>query len=224
MNFRYPIFLDLTGKKCLITGEGHELAAKLQGLVDASAEVVYVNPRAEAIIESLAAAGLVIWVQRAFQPEDLNGCFLVISDLEDNSQVFRLAEQRNILCNSADDPGCCRFSFGSIHSQGDLTIAISTNGWAPALAVRLKQQLQRDIGPEYEEFLIELKKLRPEAAERIRDFQARRNLWYRIVDSEVLAKLRNGERDEAHSLLRQMLEEAVSSTSHSDTSGGSGGL
>ena len=208
MNFRYPVFLDLSGKKCLVTGEGYEVAGKVQALVDASAEVVYVNPQAEAAIEALAAAGLIHWEKRAFVPADLDGLFLVISDLEDNSEIFRIAEEQRILCNCVDDPEHCRFSFGSIHRQGELTIAISTNGWAPALAVRLKEKLRREIGPEYADFLELLKEVRPEITRRIADFSARRELWYRIVDSEVLAMLGRGENDEAAGLVQEMIERA----------------
>ncbi len=57
MNFRYPIFLDLTGKKCVVTGEGFEVAAKVRGLVEASADVLYINPRAVPEIEALVSAG-----------------------------------------------------------------------------------------------------------------------------------------------------------------------
>jgi len=59
MNFRYPIFLDLAGKKCLVTGEGHEVAGKVQGLVDTGAKVTYVNSRAAAGIQALAGLGLI---------------------------------------------------------------------------------------------------------------------------------------------------------------------
>ena len=190
MNFRYPIFLDLSGKKCLVIGEGREIAAKIDALVEAGAEVKHLR------------AG-------EFQPEDLTGCFLVIAGLEDNSQVFRLAEEQGILCNAADDPENCRFIFGSVHTQGDLTMAISTNGSAPALAVRLKERLQREFGLEYGEFLELLKALRPEIAARIADFGVRRELWYRIVDSEVLELLRGGKREEAVGVVRGMIEEAA---------------
>ena len=206
MNFRFPVFLDLTGKKCLVTGEGYEVAGKVQALVDASAEVKYVNPRAEAAIEAMAAAGLIHWEKREFLAADLDGLFLVISDLEDNSEIFRMAEERRILCNCVDDPEHCRFSFGSIHRRGELTIAISTNGWAPAVAVRLKEKLQRDIGPEYTDFLELLKSVRPEITARISDFSARRELWYQIVDSEALAMLGRGEKIEAERLVREMIE------------------
>jgi siroheme synthase-like protein len=206
MNFRYPIFLDLSGKKCLVVGEGHEIAAKLQGLADAGANVYYVNPSAEPAIEALAAAGLISWKRRDFEEHDLAGCFLAIADCEDNAEIFRLAEERQVLMNAVDDPEHCRFSFGSVHRQGDLTIAISTNGVAPALAVRLRERLARDIGPEYQEFLQMLSEVRGEIGSRITNFNARRALWYRIVDSDILDKLREGRREEAGRALRQMIE------------------
>ena len=213
MNFRFPVFLDLTGKRCLVTGEGYEVAGKVQALVDASAEVVYVNPQAEAAIEAMAAGGLIRWERRGFVDADLDGLFLVISDLEDNSAIFRKAEEQGILCNCVDDPKHCRFSFGSIHRRGELTIAISTNGWAPAVAVRLKERFQQEIGPEYTDFLDLLKKVRPEITGRIQEFGARRELWYRIVDSEVLGMLGRGEKEEAERVVRRMIEGAVGGSS-----------
>jgi precorrin-2 dehydrogenase/sirohydrochlorin ferrochelatase len=186
------------------------VSAKAQALVDASAEVVYVNPRASAAIATLAAAGLIRWEERDFMPADLIGCFLVISDLADNTEIFRLAEEQGILCNSVDDPEHCRFSFGSILRRGELTMAISTNGWAPALAVRLKERLQREIGPEYGDFLELLKEARPQIMARVGDFGLRRELWYRIVDSDVLAMLGRGEKAAAARLVKEMIEQAAS--------------
>jgi siroheme synthase-like protein len=222
LNFRYPIFLDLTGKRCLVTGEGFEVTSKVRALVDASAEVIYVNPSAEPAIAQLEADGLVTWHAREFAEVDLDGCFLVITDREDNSAIFRLCEERGILCNSVDDPEHCRFSFGSIHRRGDLTIAISTNGWAPAVAVRLKQRFQRDIGVEFEALMGMLKEVRPEITLRVPDFTARKALWYRIVDSELLALLREGHIDQAQQLIRRLIEDSVNSTSRSDTSADGG--
>jgi siroheme synthase-like protein len=209
VNFRFPVFLDLTGKRCLVTGEGYEVPGKVRALVDAAAEVTYVHARAEAAIEALAAAGLIRWEKREFEAGDLSGLFLLIADLKDNAEIFRQAEEQGILCNCVDDPEHCRFSFGALHRRGELTIAISTNGWAPAVAVRLKEKLQREIGPEYADFLRLLKEARPEITARIADFGARRELWYRIVDSEILAMLGRGETAAAAKLLREMIEAAV---------------
>lgn len=209
MDFRYPIFLDLTGKRCVVIGEGAEMAAKIRALIAARASVLYVNPTAEPTIAQMASSSSIQWLPRRFEPQDLAGCFLVITGQDDNSEVFRLAEEQNILCNAVDDPKHCRFSFGSIHRQRDLTIAISTNGWAPALAVRLRQQFEREIGPEYGEMLAILREMRPEIASRIPQFSARRELWYRIVDSDVLEKLRAGQREAAMQLIRRMIEDAA---------------
>lgn len=223
MNFRFPVFLDLTAKNCLVTGAGYEVPSKVQALVDASANVTYVHPEADPRIESLAAAGLIQWHPRDFEPGDLRDRFLVITDRDDNSYIFRMAEEQRVLCNSVDDPAHCRFSFGSIHRQGELTIAISTNGWAPAVAVRLKERLQREIGTEYATFLELLKEIRPEITSRIGNFDSRRTLWYRIVDSDVLPLLRQGQAEAAKSLLRTMLEQAVNNISRSDISSGGAG-
>jgi len=209
MNFRYPIFLDLSGKKCLVIGEGHEIAGKVQGLVDSGARVSYVNPRAEPAIQALAATGQVSWERRNFAELDLDGCFLAIADCEDNAEIFRLAEERQVLVNAADDHKHCRFSFGSVHRQGDLTVAISTNGVAPALAVRLRERMERELGSEYAELLRMLKDVRAELGARVADFSTRRALWYRIVDSDILDKLREGQTDEAERVLRAMIENAA---------------
>jgi siroheme synthase-like protein len=211
VNFRFPVFLDLTGKKCLVTGEGYEVPMKVQALVDALANVTYVNETADPRIQALAQAGLIKWQQRRFAPGDLADCFLAISDQEDNSEFFGLCEEQHVLCNSVDDPEHCRFTFGSIHRQGELTIAISTNGSAPALAVRLRERLQRDIGPEYERFTEMLKNVRPEITSGISDFGKRRDLWYRIIDSDILQLLRSGDEPAAQSLLRELINSILRS-------------
>jgi precorrin-2 dehydrogenase len=212
VNFRYPIFLDLSGKKCLVTGEGYEVAGKVCKLVDSGAQVTYVNPGAEDSIRELAAQSRIVWKRREFHPDDLNDCFLVITDRDDNGELFRLAEQRHVLCNAVDDPANCRFSFGSVHRQGDLTIAISTNGQAPAVAVRLRQKLQREIGPEYAALLAMLKVFRPVITKSIPGFSARRDLWYRIVDSSALSQLRNGQIEAAAETICAIIDEAMTAS------------
>lgn len=218
MNFRFPIFLDVTGKACLVTGQGYEIPAKVEALVAAGAKVSYVNPTADARIELLAYDGRIEWKQRRFESADLDDCFLVICDCEENAAIFQLAEQRKVLCNAVDDPENCRFTFGSIHRQGDLNIAISTNGRAPALAVRLRQQFEREIGPEYGTLLQLFTEFRPEITSRIADFGRRRELWYELVDSDLLEMLQRGQYHEAAAFIRRRIEAAVNSISHSDTS------
>jgi precorrin-2 dehydrogenase / sirohydrochlorin ferrochelatase len=217
MNFRYPIFLDVAGKRCVLVGEGYELPSKVKTLVERGALVTYVNPRAEESIAELAAAGRIEWRRRDFEPGDLSECFLVITDRADNSEVFRLAEERRILCNAVDDPDHCRFSFGSVIPRGDLTVAVSTNGVAPALAVRLRERFEREIGEEYQRFLATLSEMRGEITREIPDFSKRRELWYRLVDSGALTLLRQGRAEDARTLLRGLVTEAAACESSNET-------
>jgi len=80
---------------------------------------------------------------------------------------------------------------------------------APAVAVRLKQRFQKEIGPEYKEFLELLRQLRPEINLRIKDFDKRKSLWYQIVDSEALALLRAGHQEAAYDLVHDLVEAAT---------------
>jgi precorrin-2 dehydrogenase / sirohydrochlorin ferrochelatase len=216
VNFRYPIFLDLTGKKCVVTGEGYEVAGKVRALAEASADVLYINLDAVPEIRELAGREVIRWESRDFRSEDLDNCFLIITSRPNNAEIFRLAEERKVLCNAVDDPKHCRYSYGSIHRQGNLTIGISTNGIAPAVAVRLKQRFQNEIGPEYKELLELLPQLRPEITRRISDFEKRKKLWYQIVDSEALSLLRSGQQEAASDLIQDLIETACSPINPSD--------
>jgi siroheme synthase-like protein len=211
LNFRYPVFLKVERKRCLVVGEGPELPSKIATLVARGAEVVYVNPAAVESIANLAREGKLVWHKRYFDPADLDSCFLVLSDREDNAEIFKLAEARGVLCNAADDPEHCRFTFGSVLSRGPLTVGISTDGAAPALAVRLRQRLECEIGEEYAAFTEMLGELRSEIASSIPDFEIRRHLWYRLVDSDALLLIRNGDSLGAWRLLRAMVDEASTS-------------
>lgn len=209
MNFRYPIFLDVAGKRCLVTGEGAEIPAKVRKLVQCGALVSYINPTADEPIAALAAVGEIEWHARHFESGDLDRCFLVITSDNHNAGIFRLAEERNILCNAVDDPAHCRFSFGSIVSRDDLMLAISTNGIAPALAVRIRERLEEEFGAEYAEFVAMLGELRPQIGRELPDFEKRRALWYRLVDSkEALDAIRRGQPEKARQLLRHLVDEA----------------
>jgi siroheme synthase-like protein len=223
MNFRFPVFLDVSGKNCIVTGEGFEVPSKVEALVQAGANTTYIHPTADTRIQELAEGGMLRWEPRHLRSTDLDDCFLIVADTPANAAIFQMAEENRVLCNAVDDPANCRFSFGSVHRQRDLTMAISTNGWAPALAVRLKERLQREIGPEYGELLDFLREVRLEITSSIGDFTARRRLWYDLVDSDALRLLREGKRDAAHALIHEKIQTSINSTSRSDTSAGAAG-
>jgi precorrin-2 dehydrogenase len=104
-----------------------------------------------------------------------------------------------------DDASHGNFTTGAVMRQGALTIAISTSGCAPALAVRLRQQFQNTFGPEYALFLDWLRAVREPLAAQYPDFSERRARWYALVDSEILSWLQQGRID----LARQRMAEII---------------
>jgi len=205
----YPIFLNLQNRRCVVIGGGSVAEGKVAGLLEAGAQVILISPNLTPTLEKLALDLQIGHLQRNYQPGDLEQAFLVISatnDHEVNEQVWEEAEDLGVLFNAVDDPAHCNFIAGSIVRQGALTIAISTSGAAPALAVRLKEKMAREFGPEYAEFLELLEKLREPLAARYPDFEERRARWYALVDSDILDQLRAGRPDLAQERIKEITE------------------
>jgi precorrin-2 dehydrogenase/sirohydrochlorin ferrochelatase len=140
----FPIFLRLQGRRCLVVGAGTIAAPKIESLLRAGGEVVVVAPKAMTGIEVKAGAGELAWHAREFVDSDLNGMFLVVAatDLQMvNHRVAEAARLRNVLCNSVDDPPDCDFFYPSVVQRGALQVAISTAGKSPALAQRLREEV-----------------------------------------------------------------------------------
>ena len=184
----FPIFLKLTARRCLVVGAGSIAESKIQSLLDAEADVTVVATRASALVQELAAAGDIALHLREFVDADLDGNFLVVAGTdvpEVNRAVFAGAEQRGILVNAVDDPPYCDYYFPSIVKRGDLLIAISTAGESPALAQRLRkelnEQLPRDLGP----WLMELGRLRREVLGMEPLGEPRKMLLHQLAQREV---------------------------------------
>jgi precorrin-2 dehydrogenase / sirohydrochlorin ferrochelatase len=208
MNTYYPIYVQLRDQPCVVIGGGKIAEGKVEGLLAAEARVTVIAPELTPQLHNLAQEEQITYHARTYQPGDLTGAFMVIcaTDRADiNHQVWQEASANRQLVNVVDDTPRCNFIAPSILRKGDLTIAISTSGKAPALAVRLKERLQRDIGPEYERFLELAGALREPLAQHIPDFETRKALWYELVDSEILAALARGE----ESLAREIISRVV---------------
>src|SRR5882757_9867187 len=152
----FPAFLKLTNRRVVVVGGGTIAAQKIPGLLEAGAQVHVVSPKLAPQLTEWVRNQQITWSPKPFEPADLEGAFLVIAatSLRDlNAQVYREADRRDILCNAVDDIDHYHFYYGSIVQRGDLQIAISTNGKSPALAQRLRQELEKQFGPEYEVWL-----------------------------------------------------------------------
>jgi uroporphyrin-III C-methyltransferase / precorrin-2 dehydrogenase / sirohydrochlorin ferrochelatase len=152
----FPAFLKLANRRVLVVGGGSIAAQKIPGLLEAGAQVHVVSPKLTSQLTEWLRNQQITWSPKSFAAADLDGAFLVIAatSLRDlNAQVFREAERLNILCNAVDDIDHCHFYYGSIVQRGDLQIAISTNGKSPALAQRLRKELEQQFSPEYAAWL-----------------------------------------------------------------------
>jgi siroheme synthase-like protein len=152
----FPIFVKLQGRLVVVVGGGEIASGKIDGLLRAGARVRVIAPEVHNSFAELIRNRRIEWVPRKFQAGDLSGATLIIAATSApgvNASVFRQAETCGILCNAVDDIENCHFYYGSIVQRGDLQIAISTNGKSPALAQRLRQELEQQFGPEYEVWL-----------------------------------------------------------------------
>jgi precorrin-2 dehydrogenase / sirohydrochlorin ferrochelatase len=155
----FPAFLKIEGRHCLVVGAGRVAEEKIEGLLRTGAELLVVAPEATARIRDWARTGKIRWEQRTFRPTDFAGAFMVVAATSSpvlHARIHKLARRRKVLCNVVDDPEHCDFYYGSVVRRGSLQIAISTGGHSPALAQRLRKQIEQEFGAEYEQWLEEL--------------------------------------------------------------------
>jgi precorrin-2 dehydrogenase/sirohydrochlorin ferrochelatase len=148
-----PIFLDVTGRRCVVVGGGEVAARKVESLLAAGAEVTIVSPSLSAA--SLAAAvdrGLATHIARAYRRGDIGGCALAYAATDDPGIHRALADEARALgipLNVVDVPELCSFIAPAVVKRGVLQIAISTGGASPAFAARLRRELEKQFGSEY---------------------------------------------------------------------------
>jgi siroheme synthase-like protein len=152
----FPIFVKLAGRLIVVVGGGTIAQAKIPAVLGAGARIRLIAPSITPQIAEWVRFGKIDWLPKEVAAKDLEGAFLVIAATSVpgvNETVFRDAEARGILCNAVDDTEHCHFYYGAVVQRGDLQIAISTNGKSPALAQRIRQELEEKFGPEYEAWL-----------------------------------------------------------------------
>ena len=189
------MFLKLTGRPCLVVGAGRVGELKIESLAAAGAAVEVVAPEATEAVAQWARAGKINWQPRRYAPSDLHGVFLVVvatPSRELNDSIYRDAQGCGVLCNVVDDPPHCDFYYPAVVSRGELQIAISTNGQSPALAQRLRRELEQQFGREYEAWVEALGRERRRLFALPLDSQERRRILHSIVTQERLEEFVHG--------------------------------
>ena len=199
----FPMFLKLSNRPCLVVGAGAIAESKIASLLDASGHVRVVAPEATPQVRTWAQSKALDWHQRPFEPADLDGMFLVIaatssSDLHE--RIFKEATRRTVLCNIVDVPALCDFYYPSVVQRGALQIAISTAGQSPALAQRLRKQLEAQFGPEYEQWLAYLAEARDKLHSTDMDPDERKRLLHADATEEAFEAFLRTSRQPKHPL------------------------
>jgi len=159
----YPVFLKLEHRKVLIVGGGEIAEQKLEGVLRSATDVTVIAPYLNHRIARWATEGRLHHVAQEYQAGMAQGYFLVIAATDSpevNHQVFEEGKQAGALCNAVDDPPYCDFYASALVSRGDFQIAISTAGHSPALAQRIRKKLELEYGPEYENWITCLGRMR----------------------------------------------------------------
>jgi precorrin-2 dehydrogenase/sirohydrochlorin ferrochelatase len=199
MNF-YPAFLDLRGRPCLIAGGGAVAERKALSLFDAGADLTVVSPQLTPVLQELSRKNKIMHRQRPYEEQDLAGMYLAVAATNDtvvNAAVARDCRRLGILVNSATSPDDSSFIVPSVVERGNLLIAVSTCGSSPALARKVREDLERTYGPEYGLFLEKMALLRRKLLHEVADEGMRRRVFQALVDSDVLFLLKGGADHEA---------------------------
>jgi len=184
----FPMFLKLAGRKCVVVGAGKIAEDKITSLLNAVAAVTVIAPSVSLAVRQLASLGSVTLIEREFLPEDLGGAFLVIaatSKSEVNRAVYEEAQRRGVLCNAVDDPENCDFYFPAVAQRGALQIAISTAGESPALAQRLRAEIEEQLDSATGDWLVRLGEARREVLATVPPGEERRQLLHKLSIREI---------------------------------------
>jgi precorrin-2 dehydrogenase/sirohydrochlorin ferrochelatase len=193
-----------------VVGGGRVGTRKVQTLLSCGARVRVVSLEASESLRRLADRGEVVLHKRAYGPGDLEGAFLVVGATDDeelNRRISADAERLRILCNIADRPQQCSFILPSVIRRGDLVITVSTSGKSPALAKKLRRELEERYGDEYAELLELMGAIRRRLLAREHAPEEHKPIFEAIINSEILALIRQRRMEEIDRLLAEVLGE-----------------
>jgi precorrin-2 dehydrogenase len=206
-----PICLNLEGRSVVILGGGAVGTQKARDFAECGARIRVVSPVVSEYIEAEAAAGRLELRRRRYEPGDIDGAFLVMVATDDaavNAAIYDEASRNGQLVNVCDDPPHCSFIFASKIERGPLTVAIFTHATSPALSKRVRRELERVLGPEYARLAELLAEIRPRVKAIAGLSQPdRQRIFERIVYSDILYLLAEGQEATARERVEAILEE-----------------
>jgi precorrin-2 dehydrogenase/sirohydrochlorin ferrochelatase len=222
------VMMNLHGKRVVVVGGGRVALRKTLSLLESGAKVTIISPALIPEINVLLLENRIDWIEALFDDQLLDSLpeIALIFGTTDNRAVnlgiYKSATERGLPCNIADVPDLCTFIVPAVISQGDLTIAVSTGGASPALARRIRENLEKQFGPEYGMMTKLMGELRKQVLNAGADSDSNRKLFSEIVDSELLDALRESDMNRVLEILKEILpkeidaKEAMSEKNHQE--------
>lgn len=203
----YPVGLNIQDRNCLVVGGGRVGVRKAGSLARCRARVKVVSPCFDTKLWHPLISTVEL-VRREYLPQDLRGMFLVVGATDNrqlNQTIGKQARQAGILFNGADLPELSDFIVPAVVTRGDLTIAVSTSGNSPAFAKKIKHQLEDRFGPEYEQFLSLMGKIRQNFLAREHAPDNHKKIFKQLIDSQLLDHIRKKDQEAIDRLVMDIL-------------------
>lgn len=202
----YPIMVDIRNRPCTVIGGGAIAERKVAALLASGACVKVISPALTAKMREWSDQGQIAVLSRSYQEGDLADTFLTISATDSvnvNKAVALEANRRQLLLNVVDMPQLCNFIVPAVMQQGPLVIAVSTGGTSPAVARKVRQELEGMFGPEYGVFLTMLGKLREQVKNSFETQVERQQFWENLIESDLISIIADGRIEEAEEKMQR---------------------
>ena len=216
MPFAYPVFLELGGRRCVVIGDNAVREGKVEGLLAAGAgQVIVIAEGPPGQLDALEQEHepFVAVERRAWRPDDLDGAYLCVASdpaAATRAAIAKECRARGVLVNVMDDIENSDWAAPALVRRGDLVLAVSTGGRSPALAKKLRQELEARFGAEWADVLSVLRQAREETLPELPDLGERARRWARALDLDEAEELvRDGRHDELADRLRSRLLETT---------------
>ncbi len=208
----YPVNLRIDNRLCVVVGGGGVALRKVRGLLQAGARIRVISPVIEGELRILVDAGKIEWLQREYVEGDLQGAFLVFGVTNDRDVQLRIKKETvksAVILNSANDPGGSDFHVPAHFRRGKMLVTISTGGGSPALAKKIREQLEEEIGPEYESVVDLLALIREGLLGGEEEAAAHAELFRRLLDIGIADLLLEANWFELQMMLLRELPEKI---------------
>lgn len=198
---KYPIFLEMGGRRAVVIGGGAVAVRKSQALLAAGARLVVVAKETDDALTAICQSSNAELIRSRYSKDYLAGAVLAIAATNDaklNRQIYKDCQELEILCNVVDAPELCDFLVPAVVKRGDLQIAIGTEGHCPAYAGHLRKRLEQAFTDKHGEFLAELETLRKRIIRDVPEAAERKALLGQLVDDKSFEYFIQNGRDEWH--------------------------